>query len=113
MPRTRSNRNKTQAEYQRAYRAEQKAKRKPSRDDVARVALHWMILHSLGKEPQHLDRLRATIVARLAVQGFDHEAAAARLDELIDRYEEGWDFQRKPHLPAAAANAEAESEEGR
>lgn len=110
MPRSRTDRNETQAAYQRAYRAEQKAKRKPSRDDVARVALHWAITRALTKEPYYLDRLRATIVDGLAAQGFDRQAAAARFDELTDRYEDGWTFQRKPHL-ARADGAKAVEEE--
>ena len=105
MPRSRADRNEIQAAYQRAYRAEQKAKRKPSRDDIARVALHWAITRALTKEPYYLDRLRATIVEGLVAQGFDRKAAAARFDELTDRYEDGWSFQRKPHLARAAGTA--------
>ncbi|NDW04641.1 hypothetical protein [Jiella pacifica] len=103
-----------QAAWQKAYRAEQAARRKPSRDDVARVALHWAITRALTKEPQYLTKLRATIIERLVAQGFDRQGAAARFDELTDRYEDGWTFQRKPHLArAAGAKAVAEDQDGK
>jgi hypothetical protein len=88
-----------QADYQRAYRIQQKALRKPSRDDVARVALHLMIGEALKhNEDGKLTEWCAVLVIRLADQGFNRDAAHRRVDQLIERYADGWDFQRKPHL---------------
>jgi len=87
------------AAQQRHYRAQQKALRKPSRDDVARVALHWIITEALRRNREgELGQWSETIVRRLVRQGFDQDAARRRIGQLIERYEDGWRFQRKPHL---------------
>ena len=38
------------------------------------------------------------VIEGLAKQGFDREAAKRRFHEIVDRYEDGWDFRLKPHL---------------
>ncbi|MFC0242639.1 hypothetical protein [Rhodopseudomonas telluris] len=88
-----------QADYQRAYRRQQKASRKPSRDDVARLALYLVISEGLkdGQE-RKLAAWCDVVTTGLVDQGFDRDATRNRLDELIERYADGWDFQRKPHL---------------
>jgi hypothetical protein len=99
MRKSKAKRLSEQADYQRAYRMQQKALRKPSRDDVARVALHLMIGEALKHNQEgKLDEWCAALVGRLADQGFDRDAAHRRVDELIERYADGWTFQRKPHL---------------
>lgn len=90
-----------QAAYQREYRAKQKHSRAPSRDDIARQILHWYITEALYEE--HRDRLawmEGTIIDRLVAQGFDEAACWRVFDAIIDKYEDGWAFQRKPHLRA-------------
>ncbi len=88
-----------QAATQRRYRQQQSALRKPSRDDVARVALHWIITAALERSRHgELGKWSGTMVKRLVEQGFDGDAAQRRIAQLIDRYEDGWTFQRKPHL---------------
>jgi hypothetical protein len=87
------------AAQQRRYRQHQNALRKPSRDDVARVALHWIIETALQRHKEgELGKWSETIVRRLADQGFERDAARGRIDQLIARYEDGWRFQGKPHL---------------
>lgn len=87
------------AAQQRRYRQQQKALRKPTRDDVARVALHWIIKTALERNKAgELGKWSETIVRRLADQGFERDAARRRLDQLIAQYEGGWAFQGKPHL---------------
>lgn len=95
-----SPRRRTQAAaQQRRYRQQQKALRKPTRDDVARVALHWIITKALRRNREsELEMWCETIVKRLVRQGFERDAARRRIDQLIARYEEGWAFQSKPHL---------------
>lgn len=86
-------------DQQKAYRKKQKALRRPGRDDVARVVLHWVITEGLRKERhQDLEKLRRLVATRLAEQGFDEAQAIRRFDDLLERYETGWAFRRKPHL---------------
>lgn len=88
-----------QADYQRAYRVQQKYLRKPSRDDVARLALHLMINDALRRgQDEELGRWCEILVTQLAGQGFERDAAYRRVDQLIERYADGSAFQRKPHL---------------
>ncbi|SKA31760.1 hypothetical protein [Consotaella salsifontis] len=95
----RQRRNADQADYQRAYRAAQKERRRPSRDDVARVLLNWIITLLLeNKDHDGLMNFRTGVVLRLVEQGFDRKESQLRFDGLIDKYEDGWDFRRKPHL---------------
>jgi hypothetical protein len=94
-----------QADQQRAYRMQQKALRKPSRDDVARVALHLMITEALSHDQDgELGAWCDHLVTRLVAQGFDRSAAYRRVDQLIERYADGWLFQRKPHLARPSAD---------
>lgn len=98
-PSSRATRNDRQAEYQRAYRADQKQKRIPSRDDAARVALHWFItLNIENGDEAGLSHIHREVVRRLVELGFDPQGADRRVSDLIDRYEDGWTFQAKPHL---------------
>lgn len=93
-------RRQRQAEYQRRYRESQKALKKPSRDDVAAAALHFMIVDALktAKGRLLLDKMQDKIVEVLVKQGFGRAASRARLDELVERYEAGWQPQKKAHL---------------
>ena len=88
-----------QEDYQRAYREQQKMRRKPTRDDVARLALYLMISEGLkdGQERAFANWCE-TVTTGLVEQGFDRDATRHRLDQLIERYAEGWDFQLKRHL---------------
>ena len=94
-----ASRNERQAAYQREYRAAQAKARIPSRDDVAAVAFHWFITLVI-QENDHakLATMEREVVRRLVELGFDREGAEFRIDDLITRYQDGWTFQRKPHL---------------
>lgn len=93
-------RNRKQRERQQRLRdADRKAKR-PGRDDIARVALYWLVSRAIEKE-QHedLEKFRNRIVAMLAEQGFDNRQCEIVLDDLIYKYRTGGSpFRRKPHL---------------
>jgi hypothetical protein len=72
-----SERLRKQCERQKDYRDRLRAERKPTRDDIVRVLLHY----------------------GLADQGFDKDASLGVIDDLIDKYtKRGWDFRRKVHL---------------
>lgn len=93
-------RNREQKERQRALRAKQKAEKRPGRDDVARVALYWMISRMTSKAARDvLAEMEDEIVAVLTDQGFDQKASFDVFDELVEKYDGGiWGFRRKPHL---------------
>jgi hypothetical protein len=93
-----------QAEQQRAYRLHQTALRKPSRDDVARVALHLMITEALRTPDAKFGSWCDHLVLLLEAQGFDRDAAYRRIDQLVERYADGWLAQRKPHLARPRAD---------
>lgn len=92
-------RRRDRAAYQRRYRRQQPALRKPSRDDLARVALHWIIPAAFERNKDgELAKWSGTMARRLVQQGFDRDAARRRIDQLIVQYGDGWTFQGKPHL---------------
>lgn len=93
-------RNRKQRDRQRALRAKQMIERRPGRDDVARVMLHWFILGAtaMGREKE-LEETTDVIVRRLVKQGFDKRASYDVFKRLIEKYtEEKWDFQHKQRL---------------
>lgn len=79
--------------------ADRKAKR-PGRDDIARVALYWMISNMAAKETTEvLEEFQDRIVAMLTKQGFDTRESEVVLDELVHKYSKGGlPFRRKVHL---------------
>lgn len=89
-----------QRERQKEYRARLRAERKPTRDDVARVFLYFMIAKAMKSGNQDgMEKLIDMLLDGLADQGFDKDASLDVIDDLIDRYtKKGWDFRRKVHL---------------
>lgn len=104
MARSRTQRLRDQRERQQAYRDEQRRLRRPGRDDIARVALRWLILGTAKLaeregNPARMNKVEGDILEALVEQGFDRAASDAALGDLIDRYVDGkWDFRRKVHL---------------
>jgi hypothetical protein len=93
-------RNKEQRDRQRKLREAAKLERKPSRDDIARVLLHWAITKCIERGQENmLNRVQDEVVSILAVQGFDEGKAYEVFDDLIERYtKQRWGFRRKIHL---------------
>jgi hypothetical protein len=89
---------------QRVYRERLKEERRPSRDDVARIALHWLIVETARmaekqNKPSRMNKVEEVLLEGLVAQGFDPRASDQVLGELIDKYVDGgWNFRRKLHL---------------
>jgi len=93
-------RNSEQRERQRKLREADRKARKPGRDDVARLALYWLISRAIGKgQHEELEKFRDKMVEMLSEQGFDPRQSETVLGELIYRYgTTGSPFRRKVHL---------------
>ena len=94
MAQSRRDRLEKQRLRQREYRRKQRAARKPSRDDIARAALHWAVKRALPDEAM-VDKLADRILPILVAQGFDRRKTDEAFDELVERYRSGWDFQAR------------------
>ena len=93
---------------QQAYRERLKRERRPGRDDVARIALHWLIVETARmaekqNNPARMNKVEEVLLEGLVAQGFDARASDQVLGELIDKYVDGWNFRRKLHLQEAPA----------
>ena len=103
MPRKPKNtRNAEQAVRQQQVRETAKAKRRPSRDDIARVAL-WRFINNIWKTDSQarktLDGMRDSIVGDLIEQGFDLRESEERFEELAEKYRDDMKpFRIKRHL---------------
>ncbi|MGO4565897.1 hypothetical protein AB4Z52_12680 [Rhizobium sp. 2YAF20] len=95
-----SERNRKQRERQRQLRDQQRAERRPGRDDVARITLHWMITRSVATSNEdQLDVIEDVLVRRLVAQGYDERASYEVFDDLVDKYADtNFGFRRKVHL---------------
>jgi len=89
-----------QRERQRRYRDRQRAERRPGRDDIARILLHFMIVKAVKSEDTvAMEKLITMLLDALKGQGFDEDASLDVVEDLIFRYtKRGWDFRRKIHL---------------
>src|SRR5690606_15377345 len=83
---------------QQAYRERLKRERRPGRDDVARIALHWLIVKTAKlavrtSNPARMHVVEDALLDGLVAQGFNAGASEEVLDELIDKYVDGgWNF---------------------
>lgn len=98
---SRKQRNVEQAARQQRVRDEAREKRRPSRDDLARVLL-WQIITAAQahKAPYRaLGKVRDSIVDDLERQGFNVRECEEVFHELADRYSDGlYPFRPKRHL---------------
>jgi len=104
MGKSRATRLREQRARQQEYRDQQKQFRRPGRDDIARIALQWLIVNTAKLaeregNPARMNKVEEAILEKLVEQGFDRGASDQALGDLIDRYVDGrWDFRRKIHL---------------
>lgn len=100
-----STRNDEQRERQADLRRRNREKRRPTRDDVARIVLWQVITRVHEKEmPKAWERIADGIIDQLAEQGFDTRESELVIDDLVHRYTSGrGGFRRKTHLRARQA----------
>ena len=100
-----STRNDQQRERQAELRRRNRVKRRPTRDDVARIVLWQVITRVHEKEmPKAWERIADGIVDQLAEQGFDARESELVIEDLVQRYTSGrGGFRRKTHLRARQA----------
>lgn len=84
------------AARQRAYRQRQKDARRPSRDDIATTTFLYLVQETarVGNWDT-FNEIMNRVTDRLVERGFDRQASTRAIDGLIDRYEDGWEFQRR------------------
>lgn len=86
---------------QQQYRERSRSERRPDRDDIARVVIHFLIERSYKTNKMDaFDRIIIRpVIKHLEKQGFDNLASHEVFDDLIDKYTTSdWDFGSKPHL---------------
>jgi hypothetical protein len=84
------------AKRQRQYRQRLKDARRPSRDDIAATTFLFLVQETarIGNWDTFytiMDR----VTDRLVERGFDRQASTTAIEELVERYEDGWAFQRR------------------
>ncbi|TBE99666.1 hypothetical protein [Rhizobium ruizarguesonis] len=97
---SKAERNRKQKARQQEIRDGHKEAKRPSRDDIARMALYWMITRAIAhSSEERLEMMQERIVKLLVVQGFDEAASEAVFDDLVEKYRGGdWPFRRKVHF---------------
>ncbi|MCT7662939.1 hypothetical protein [Shinella kummerowiae] len=110
MPRkSKKQRNADQLARQQRVRDNARTKRRPSRDDLARVLLWQMIKAAQRREDARaaLDKLSEAIVEELERQGFDVRESEDVFEDLADRYSGGlFPFRPKRHLMSHSTASE-------
>ncbi|MFB4374532.1 hypothetical protein RAC92_13225 [Agrobacterium sp. CR_3] len=91
---------KAARQRQKALRDANRRAKRPDRDDVARVALFWLIRRAIEKGQQmELEKFHNKIVSMLTDQGFDERECDVVFDDLVAKYRMGGSpFRRKIHL---------------
>lgn len=91
---------KAARQRQKALRDANRSARRPERDDLARVALYWLIRRAVDKgQEAELQKFQDVIVSMLSDQGFDEGECDRVFDDLVSKYRSGGlPFRRKLHL---------------
>jgi hypothetical protein len=91
---------KAARQRQKALRDAKRSARRPERDDIARVALYWLIRRAVYKgQEAELQKFQDVIVSILSDQGFDEGECDRVFDDLVSKYRSGGlPFRRKLHL---------------
>ena len=91
---------KAARQRQKALRDANRSARRPERDDLAMVALYWLIRRAIEKgQEAELQKFQDVIVSMLSDQGFDEGECDRVFDDLVSKYRSGGlPFRRKLHL---------------
>ncbi|MBC2773135.1 MAG: hypothetical protein ACK4ZU_17655 [Allorhizobium sp.] len=91
---------KAARQRQKALRDANRRAKRPERDDVARVALFWLIRRAIEKgQEAELEKFQEKIVSMLVDQGFDERESDLVFDDLVGKYRvDDRPFRRKLHL---------------
>ncbi|AYM83784.1 hypothetical protein G6L67_19770 [Agrobacterium tumefaciens] len=91
---------KAARQRQKALRDANRSARRPERDDLARVALYWLIRRAIEKDQEaELGKFQDVIVSMLSDQGFDEGECDRVFNDLVSKYRSGGlPFRRKLHL---------------
>lgn len=84
------------AERQRAYRSRVKTENRPTRNDVAATVFHFLVMETVrvGNWKQ-FNIIMDKVTDRLVDRGFNRAASEKAINALVDKYEDGWEFQRR------------------
>lgn len=101
-------RREEQRKRQANLRTDAKEKRRPGRDDVARMLL-WLMIKETTEQARRravsgpVDKLAAVLIENLVAQGFDADEASAVFEDLLVRYSSRiMPFRIKRHLNTSA-----------
>ena len=87
MRQSKSDRLARQRERSRLNRLRKREGRIPGRDDIARVALRWLLVSATSfGDDRKLFKLEGHILDELIRQGFDPRASEDALDDLVRKY---------------------------
>lgn len=90
---------KAARQRQKALRDANRSARRPERDDLARVALYWLIRRAVDKGRGGTREIPDVVVSMLSDQGFDEGECDRVFDDLVSKYRSGGlPFRRKLHL---------------
>ena len=85
------------AKRQREYRRRQKDARRPSRNDIAATTFLMVVQETARVGNWNtFDKMMDLVTERLVERGFEKVATMKAIDDLVEKYENGWEFQRKP-----------------
>lgn len=84
------------AERQRTYRKRVKDQRRPSRNDITATLFHYFVLKTVKvRNWKNFYKVMEKVTDRLVERGFDRMASEEAIDALVDKYKDGWEFQRR------------------
>lgn len=82
------------AQKQRNYRKRLKDSRRPSREDISVALLVWIVRRTKKqKDWTVFNHMMGSVARTLEDRGFDKTETEKAIDALVERIEEGWDFQ--------------------
>jgi hypothetical protein len=102
-------RNRKQKIRQKELRDANRRARRPSRDDLARVALYALIRGVINtRSTDAIERLEIQLMPKLIDQGFDPRESELLFERLVKKYKKGPGFLKKRHLQTNTIDVDAQ-----